>query len=78
MYRLLKEVKVEMQFITEDRISTDTKFNKCLTQRGVGVYFEWNARARTVMEDNLLEELISIANSVASILRSPQFALVSH
>ena len=32
---------------------------------GVGVYFEWNMQAHMAMEDNLLEELLSIANSDA-------------
>ena len=34
---------------------------------GVGVYFEWNTRAHTAMEDNLLEELLGIANSDAPV-----------
>ena len=34
---------------------------------GVGIYFEWNTRAHTEMEDNLLEELLGIANSDAPV-----------
>ena len=34
---------------------------------GVVIYFEWNTRACTAMEDNLLEELLGIANSDAPV-----------